>query len=399
MNKLRTGAGLLAVGVLFATAPLAHGAEMQTGWLPWIGCWQPIEPIADPSEPLVCFVPTTDAATVEVITLEAGAIVSRERMTVDGSQRPVDEGGCTGWERASWSADGRRAYTTSELSCEGTMRRGSGIITMASAVEWLDIQAVATGDADERAVRVIRYRAASPAPLAAAGVALPTDRALLTETARQDAASAVTVGAVQEAVAHVDAAVVEAWLIEREAHFALNAQALMALDDMEVPASVIDLMVALSNPQRFAIDRAARSGEVRPAERTAMAEQRRGYYGRYRPGSWYGPYGYLWGYDPYMLRYYGFGSGYWGWGSYYTRPPVIVITPPDSGEPSATRGRMVRGRGYTAGGQSSSGGASGTTVRSGGTSSGTSSATSGSSGSSGGSDTGRRARRSGGGGS
>jgi hypothetical protein len=399
MRKMRTGAGLVVFGALLVTAKPAHASEMQTGWLPWIGCWQPVEPIADPSEPLVCFVPTADAATVEVITLEGGAVVSRERITVDGSQRPVEEGGCSGWERANWSADGRRVYTTSELSCEGMVRRGTGIIAMASAREWLDIQTVATGDPGERGVRVIRYRAASPEPLAAAGVALPTHRALLTETARQAAASAVSVEAVQEAVAHVDAAAVEAWLIEREAQFALNAQALMALDDAQVPASVIDLMVALSNPQRFAIDRAARSGEVLPAERTAMAEPRRGYYGRYRPGSWYGPYGYLWGYDPYMLRYYGYGGSYWGWGSYYTRPPVIVITPPDTGEPSSTRGRMVRGRGYTAGSGSGSAGASGTTVRSGGTSSGTSSATSGSSGTSSGSDTGRRARRSGGGGS
>jgi hypothetical protein len=403
MKRTTMGSGLAAAAALVvaaATPAFAADRDAETGWLPWLGCWQPVAAVGVDT-PTVCFVATGDAATVEVITIEAGEIVSRDRLTADGAPRSIDEGGCVGSETASWSADGRRVYLGSELSCEGVPRRMTGLLALASPIEWLEIQVVGAANVagDEKGVRVVRYRATSGAALAAHGiVAVPAERALAAETARHAAAAPITVAAVQEAITQVDAEVVEVWMIEREARFALSAQRLIELHDAGVPESVIDLMVALSNPQRFAIDRNARIGEMLAPQRTARPERDR--YGYTRFGT-FGRYPY-WGWNPYSVRYgygpYSYSPYGWGWGSYYTGQPVIVIVRPGSGEGRVPL-RAVRGRGYSSGGTATGTSSAPRTERSTGTASGASSSGSSSSGSaargssgSGATDTGRTAK-------
>src|SRR5262249_9502884 len=122
----------------------------------------------------------------------------------------------------------------------------------------------------ETGVRVERYREA------AEDVLLPSEvkdalrpEISATMQARAAAAAPLSVDDVVEASRHVDAAIAEAWLVERGGPFMVDAKRLMPLADRGVPARTIDLLVALSYPNVFAVNPATGQGERRAAERVA----------------------------------------------------------------------------------------------------------------------------------
>jgi hypothetical protein len=352
------GVALVAFMAAAGTAAPAQAwaaEDLDSRWLGWLGCWQATQ-AAGVSE-TVCVVPASEGSGIELITYAGGAELGREALVADGTRRTLSEGGCTGWESAEWASDNRRVHLRSELTCEGGHTRTlSGVIAFATPTEWLDIQVV--GSADEaigRGVRVVRYRAVSGEQARMLGAAVPTERVLAVEMARRANAVPLTIATVLEDVAALDREAVEALLVERAARFPLNARRLVELDGAGVPTEVIDLMVALSNPQRFAIDHAARSGDVRPAQpRTgdvaAFDDRYRtgGYYGRggigrFDPFDPYNRYGYGLGYGSYG---YGYGSPYRGGYYYGGYQPVIVVVSPE-GESASRGGRVVRGSGFT----------------------------------------------------
>jgi hypothetical protein len=142
--------------------------------------------------------------------------------------------------------------------------------------------------------------------------------------------------------------------------FALDARTLVRLEQQGIAPSTIDVMIALSYPDRFAVQ--PREPEERTARtwptygESALVYQCRdtfyagmGYRGdcaRYfglRGYSRYGAsfYGYSpWGYDPYGWR--------------YGRTPVVIIRP---GEEAREGGTAVKGRGYTRGSSPATGSA------------------------------------------
>jgi hypothetical protein len=96
-----------------------------------------------------------------------------------------------------------------------------------------------------------------------------------------------------------------------------------------VPDDVIDLMVALSYPDHFVIERNT-SGS----------------------GSFGGGFDSMWPYytDPFFFTsYYApFGYRYWGYyDGYYFQGPGFVVVNPDPGIQASGRGRVVDGHGYT----------------------------------------------------
>jgi hypothetical protein len=168
---------------------------------------------------------------------------------------------------------------------------------------------------------------------------------------------------------------VQTWLAERGEGFTLDAKQLVALEKDGVAPQVIDIMVALTYPQVFALDRSRVGGPA--AENTASAGSGRTVYA-YAWDSFYSPFGYRYGYNPYG---YGYGYGYGGW--YYDRP-VIIVRPSDN---EREHGKVVKGRGYVRGGSidrssGSSGGSSDVRASRGGSGSGSSSSGSSSKGSS-----------------
>jgi hypothetical protein len=331
------------------------GAQQATGsWQGWLGCWTAGPAIGGfaPSAlaPVVCIAPTADANVVDVATISDDKVLSTQRIDASGRELPMEAKGCIGTQRAQWSADGRRVYLKAAATCDGVPRVTSGIIAMSPTGEWLDVQGVAAGS--DEGVRVARYRdvgvpSAVPEQIAAA----LRGRATASQSARLAAGATIGSSAVIEASRTVTPAVVEAWLLERGQLFSLDAQELMRLADAGVPARVTDAMVAVSNPDVFAV--------ARPDGQTA-AKSLRGeddeIVGRriyvymdpaYSPYGWgYAPYGYGYGYGRYgysPLGYgggYGYGSGYYGYGY---APPIIIINP---GQAQA-RGTAVKGHGYT----------------------------------------------------
>lgn len=350
---LALAGGALGFGFGAATA---HAQTLQDPrWLPWIGCWEAVQE-ADPGEELrtlssvdelVCVQPDASGAGVEVVTYSGSEPVSRVLLVADGERRPMERSGCSGWEAAEWAEDGVRVYIRSELECEGGLhqRRSSGLLAILPRGEWLDARVVVAGE--DRAVLVRRFRLAGDERLAGAGLEDPArGRKLAVATARAAASRRLSVGDVIEAASHAEPEAVEALLIERRGGFVVDAASLLAMADAGVPESLIDLTVALSFPDRFEVDRAAGTGEVRTAAAdmppipAAPAPYYDPCFGPRGYGCWYDPflypYGYARGYLPYGV------AGTYGWWLGPRGGTTVVIR-------EVERGAMVKGRGYSPG--------------------------------------------------
>lgn len=363
------------------------------GWQAWVGCWEPIEsrapgsaisdiattpiegtttagnttpkaaPTASAATQMMCVLPTIDGQTVEIATVIAGQIAERLTMTASGKQDERTLEGCTGWESATWADAAPRIYTRSRYTCAGDIERHStGVLAMAPGGQWFDVQSVTVGG--RTATRALRYRAARPAndpvelsPEIAA--ALASGQTLSARTSRLAAAVPLTIADVIEAAQYLDTPTLEAWLVEQAQGFAVNADELLAMADANVPDDVIDLVVALSYPSAFAIDRAPHETGFNVAEAPQAqqpggpqnpADRYRDPFGYHFPSGYYG-YGSSF-YSPFGYSPYGYGGYGYGW---YPggRTVVIVREPAGDGDKSERRrGQAVKGRGYTRGGRS-----------------------------------------------
>jgi hypothetical protein len=314
--------------------------------------------VADDGAPgdILCVVPGSSAAEVRLISVRDGEVVGSTLMQADGVARSVEAGGCSGTETARWSADRRRVLIRTELDCGGVHRTSSGAIAMVADNEWVDVQVATVGQ--QHGTRVLRYRAEPDASAPAEVAALLGDaRPLVREAARMNAAAPLQVDDILDAAAFLEAPAIQALLVAYGGGFRLDARRLAQLQAAGLPDDVIDVMVALSYPQRFAVrdpygdrvDTTYRQRAYGWEDECYDPVYRRYYYGSecYYMRRWgYGSsrYGYLyspWGYDPYGWRY---GTG-----------PVVVIVRPDDGQPAAPRAGVVRGGGYTRGGSPSAG--------------------------------------------
>lgn len=348
---------LIPIAAALAVMPVhaAASAIEADDWNAWYGCWRAVDS-STAAASMICVLPGEDATSVRIATIADGVIAEETVVRADGVARPIEDGGCSGSESATFSADSRRIYTRSELACGGLGRVTTGVLAMVSEVEWVDAQALTVNG--QHAVRSIRYRAADPSDVPAwVATELPQDQRLAQETARMNAATPLDVDAVIEASQHVAPPAVEALLAERQQGFGLNADRLARLDAAGVPASTIDVMIALSYPTKFAVEPQRQpagsdldgwSGD-RNAARVYMDDCYDPYWMGSRSscyGSRYG-YGYnnrrgVYGYSPYGYDPYG-----WNYGG----RPIVIVTPGDN-DPEPRGGQLVKGRGYTRNGAS-----------------------------------------------
>jgi len=363
-SRMRPG-WTLAVLAAIATAPVAAQAQTPDArWLPWVGCWQPVAQPGTPTDLLVCVSPQSTGSGVEIATITGARTVSTRVLVADGQRHTVSEEDCTGWQSAEFSSDGQRAYLRSESTCSGARRSASAIMALSETTEWIDAQSLGMGD--ERVTRILRYTPAPESMIRSAGVVAPgQDRITAIMDARLLAAADLSLTDVEEAAGAVESEALEAYLIERGQTFDVDADRLVALANAGVSSSVIDVLVAVSYPERFAIDAESMSAEQRPYERGEAGDR----YGRYDPfgwghyggryynrcyGSFYSRYGYC---DPY---YYGYGYGGFGYGFYdpwywgYSGRPIIIVRG-DGDDFVEPQGRVVNGRGYTRGGATNGG--------------------------------------------
>ena len=365
-------AALVLVVVTASSATASQDAPIETfdtRWTPWLGCWhlweEQLDPGAQPrtdedapqiDQTSVCITPTGGGVTLTAA-LRNEVLVER-LLIADGIQRQVDDENCTGWERSEWSIDGQRLFTSGEIKCaDAPQRRVSGVSLLSSASRWVDIQLVTLGERQQLELRQYAPSAAPNLPGAPANVSV--DATEITQ-ARRANTEALVLSDVIDASEKTSPRVIESLLTETEPNLNLDADAVIALDEAGISHNVIDLMVALSYPDHFVVQRRSRGGGW-----SARTPGGFGGFGGYYDPIWYG--------DLYPYYVTPFGSRVWGSGYYpyfiggYASP-FLVLPSVDVGVTSGS-GRAHRDRGYTrvsprvgspvASGSSSSSGASG----------------------------------------
>jgi hypothetical protein len=351
---------------------VASAQQVGASWSAFAGCWTPVSANGDrnmaANTPRVCVLPD-GANSAQLITIVNDSITGRTPIDASGQRHDISRQGCSGWEKAEFSSDGRRLYLTGEQSCAGgLLRKTSGIFALTSDGDWVNAVDVTADSVSS--VRVSRYATSSVFPTMPAEIrdALQA-REVSDRTARISAQREVSVDAVIEASRFLSPPAVEAWLAELDQDFNLDDKTLIRLADAKVAPSVIDVLVAVSNPNQFSV---RSTGSVQ--ENADSSRNRRDPYAPcfapvIDPWAWYAydpcdPYLRYSYYRPLYGRYgspygYGYGRGYgYGYGGYYDPyygSPVIIV----SGG-NRSHGRMTKD-GYKSDG-SSSGKASGSST-------------------------------------
>jgi hypothetical protein len=333
-------------------------AQQDARWAPFVGCWTPAGGGDDAG--LLCFRPA--GAGVEMFNVVGGEITATEPLVADAQPRPVSAEGCTGSERVEFSTDGMRAYTRSDFACGAETRQGSGVMSFIEPNQWIDVRALSV--AGEPVAWAQGYQLASAEQLAAQGISDPAaGNAELIRAARVRAARDIDIDDVEETASRVEARAVEVWIATHETPFELDGDEIVRLADAGIAESVIDVMVAVTYPERFVL---SPEGAASEADRTEVAA---GYPAGFRPSyrsylwnPFFGP-SYRYGYSPYSrFGYYdGFG-GFGGYGGYWGYVPGnIIVLPAAPAAAPQERGRVVPGRGYARDtGSNDGGGGSGT---------------------------------------
>jgi uncharacterized membrane protein YgcG len=339
-------AASMAMGAAPATAQTAGSAPpVDPNWAPWMGCWQLVdESVSDrdasltamlAGQPaprtrsnagaLVCVTPATAAAAATMTTLVNDRAVLTETIVADGAQRVLAEPDCEGWQRAEWSALGPRLFAQAQIACAGQPARVvSGLKMLVSGPTWVDVQMIESQG--RKSLRVRRYQRAADQTHAVASS--------LRQAATVPLSEGLSIEAIKEAHAKVPAEALQAALLEIKGGFDINGKRLVELSEAGVPASIIDLMVALTFPEKLVVER--RGSYSGGFSSPGFAD--------YWP--WYAdPYFYTSFYAPFGYRYWGFYDPY-----YFSGPGFVVIDPggvrPEEPQRSGT-GRVVDGLGYT----------------------------------------------------
>jgi uncharacterized membrane protein YgcG len=340
---------ILSSGSAFAqpAAPAATPADAR--FAGWLGCWRLDDDLAGTGARM-CVTPDKGGVRLQTIVGTNKGI--DELVIADGVSRPITDPECKGNEQAEWSKDNGRVFRTTNVTCGKDPARTIKTVTfMAPGPALIHVQHV-VGDAATASVRVQRYRRAANQKLADGSTApQPDNGAALRTTERW------TVEDVIEASDKLPVAALQAALTELRHGFDLNKKTLIALDNGGVNESVIDLMVALTYPKRFVVERASGgsapigvstgSGWFDPflsAEYatplmncyTPYGYGYRSYYSMCGPG-YYGAFGY----NYYGYPYYPYYPG-GGWVNVSPLPPIVG--PPVTPQPE---GRVVNGHGYT----------------------------------------------------
>lgn len=325
-------------------------AHTDTRFALWLGCWRLEDDLVGTGARL-CITPEEPGG-VKLQTFLAARLGIDEVIVPDGTTRPITDPNCTGTERSEWSSDSLRVFRYTDVTC-GTdpARKVSSISFLSSGPSWINVQYVEGGA--NRSVRVQRYRRAADQKLAD-GSRAPEPSARMVAEAPRPNGQDWDVADVIEATGKLPADAVQAAISEGRGPFDLNKKTLAAMADANVAEPVVDLMIALTFPRRFVVERVGGGGSFPPMGismgggvydpfltsfgypmmNDCYGMGYRSYYSTC--GSAYGPYG----------NYYGSNFGYYGYPNYGGGGWVVVPNPQQPGTPSV-EGRAVNGRGYT----------------------------------------------------
>ncbi len=342
MNRLPTRA--LTLGAACAAllslpgGRLSAQAETDSRWLAFVGCWEAVtgEDSGEDASELLCF--RLEGQGVTLSQHAGGETVSTETLVADGRRQQVSAEGCEGYESVVFSEDGRRVFTETEFLCgTGDPRRGTGVMAFLGPNVWADIRTLEAGD--EPFAWVQEYRLAPLDRLVEEGVDDPAaGLGLAVRSERAAAAARLDLDDVIEASATIDDEAVETWLVARGDSFQPDGDDLVRLADAGVSESVIDVVVAVSHPDRFVVETGGDPEEYR-------GTPVRGYRGYMAYSPLWGP---GWGFSRFGFSPWGWGGGWglgWGpgWGFGFRGAgwggPIVI-------RPRAAGGRIFNGIGY-----------------------------------------------------
>lgn len=350
----------LVASSAFAQQP-APAAQVDSRFAAWLGCWRLDDDLSGTGARM-CITPERGGVRLQTIVGTNKGI--DEIVIPDAVAHPITDTECKGTERAEFSSDNLRVFRTTDVTCgKEAPRTVKSVAFLAAGPAWINVQQV-SGAAATTSVRVQRYRRAVNQQLADGSKAPQPTPSALSNLVNID--TKWSVEDVIEASRKLPAEALQASLTELKHGFTLNKQTLIALDDAGIHDQVIDLMVALSYPKRFVVQRVGAGGSTS---------------GLSTGGGWFDPfmtpmlmghmmsdcftpfgYGYrsyysmcgnmmgysAFGYDSYGYNFgrYGYGypnySGYGGWVDVGQFPNIGsgTVTP-------QTEGRVVRGQGFT----------------------------------------------------
>lgn len=246
---------VFAAIVACSAATLVYAQDMRTTdprLYPYLGCWG--SDTASARGPrvsaLTCIVPVSGVADVDVVSIVDGRIVDRQRIESDTRPHAIQEQGCQGQEKTSFSPLGRRVYLRAEYTCGATGIAG-GTMTLNSFLptgEWLQVVRVRSGSGSiVRAERRTDVGVPSNLPRELEGRVGAQRLAVV--TARAQAATPLKVDDIIETMRNTDSAVTRVWLLETAQHFQLTGDQFASLTRADVPAPVLQAMMA--TPPRY----------------------------------------------------------------------------------------------------------------------------------------------------
>jgi hypothetical protein len=342
----------LALFLTLFLSPLAQAAavpqpdfentkNLDFRWLPWIGSWRLISNTVNQSDSgmkgsfLLTIGPGPNLDSVVMTGSRDGVVLFDGKVVAAGSRQPIQEENCKGWYEYSWSDTGKRLLFSSESTCaDGVPRKISGLSIFTGRSEWADIQLMQSGE--EKVITIRRYLA-SDTDMSLADI----KRTTALNADRIEASTNFSINEIIEMTPKTASEVLEAALMEMRKPFPLDAKSLERLADAGVPPKIVDLMVAITYPDRFTVQR----NTVAPREEPKPVYSSSGTFIGY-PYPW-SSLGYWYPYDPFFPFYNAYSPfwwyGYWWWDyPYYWGPPYYP-----GGGYGIDRGRLVAGDGYS----------------------------------------------------
>uniref|UniRef100_UPI003562E77F hypothetical protein n=1 Tax=Gemmatimonas sp. TaxID=1962908 RepID=UPI003562E77F len=225
---------------------------------PWIGCWVPSvhssgAGVGETPKPpsMACVVPsTTIKGSVDLVVFDSAHVSTRAAIPLPGTRVAKAVDGCTGTETATWMPDDRRLLMQAELACgRGARRVETGLMTMSSAGQWMQVQHLDVGGNSATSVMTLRYVMDSLGEWARLGASAAPSTASL----RLAVGAPLLNRDVLEVAKRAPTALTEAWVTETHQQFVVNGKELVRMADGGMPSRVIDLMIAISDPETFAV--------------------------------------------------------------------------------------------------------------------------------------------------
>jgi hypothetical protein len=369
LSFLPEKSGIFLLILLLLLIPEMSAAQTDTkavadaAILPWLGVWTAIDETDAPGSAAIEIRPGADGRGLEITTKDAEQPVS-ESIIPDGVSRPVVESkACTGTRKHQWEKQTGILLGELEVLCPGEAAVNIFTLKMLTAADRMaDILAIKSPDQTRVAVRHFAFEKELPSN----GEYLAGRESLVLRTALSapwDLDKIISLSKTVETV------VLEAALLEKNLQVNLDARSLRKMKSAGTSDSIIDLLVALSAPDKFNI---VKNDMIAVEAASSNRPQNGGgyaypyaaappYYGYYYPWGYYWNYysPFWWGYPIYMYPNFPSGGGNTGGGTGGGRPSdysegrlssgsgYVQVTPRDIGHQAVPRGSATSG-GYAA---------------------------------------------------